>query len=226
MKGAGLFINYACQSIHKKGAFYVALSGGSTPKALYCLLSGDNYKKKIDWKNVHFFWGDERTVCQDHAQSNYGMANEVLLKKLDLPQSNIHRIEGEKGEKAAHIYSLELTEIIKHKNNDVPIFDLIILGMGSDGHTASLFPGTKTLFEMDKLVDYLYVEKLDSYRITITPPLIKTASNILILVSGKEKAHILKEVQEEKTLLNKYPVSIANECEGNVVWLIDKAASE
>jgi len=225
IKGANYFIDCVSESINKSACFNVALSGGSTPKALYYLLSKNDYNKNIEWKKVHFFWGDERAVPAHDEESNFRMAFEILLKQIDIPQSNIHRIKGELIEEAAQLYSRELEENIKIKKEGMPVFDLIILGLGSDGHTASLFPGSEAINEKHLPVTSVYVEKLDSTRITMTPPVIKAAKNVLIVVSGKEKATVLNEIMAEDHPVNKYPLNLVNECTGKVTWLIDKDAS-
>lgn len=225
LKGAQFFQDCAARSINEKGSFIVALAGGSTPKALYYLLSKDDFKERINWNSIHFYFGDERAVSPNDMESNFRMASQMLFNKISLPQSNIHRIKGELGKDAAPLYSDELIKTIKNKKGGIPLFDLIILGVGSDGHTASLFPGTESLFEKEKMVTAVHVEKLNSTRITLTTPLIQAARNVLILVSGKKKALILKKLSEEENSPSIYPIELVNDCEGEVTWLIDEEAA-
>ena len=224
-EGALFFMELVNKYIEEKESVNVVLSGGSTPKVLYYLLSGDDLKNKVDWSKVHLFWGDERAVPPDNDESNYRMVREMLIKGIEIPEENVHRIKGEEGEGAADLYRIELTENISDQKEGIPVFDIIILGMGTDGHTASLFPESSLLHEKEVSVASLYVEKLDSTRITITPPVIKAARNILVLISGKNKAAAMKEVWEKELSNEKHPIQLVNDCAGKVTWLIDKDAA-
>src|SRR4030095_5618772 len=170
----------------------VVLSGGNTPKKLFEIL-GKEYNERIKWGRVFFFWGDERCVPPDDDESNYKMAKEYLFSFISVPDSNIFRILGEKPpEEAAAKYEAALKHFFE--GQAIPQFDLILLGIGNDGHTASLFPGTTAIDTTDKWVDYLYVEKLKSWRITLTFPVINKAKNILFIVDGKGKSEIINKI--------------------------------
>ena len=217
--GAQLFNEKAQEAIQLRGKFSVALSGGSTPKGMYQHLARD-YGNKIDWQSVHLFWGDERSVPPDHEDSNYRMANETLISRLPvLP--HVHRIKGELApEAAAQDYE---NEILSYFGESGIAFDLILLGMGDDGHTASLFPGSKALEVKDRWVVENYFEKFDTWRITLTRKAINAARNIVFLVSGENKAEVLRDVMEGDTI--EYPSQMIQPEHGNLIWLIDKAAA-
>lgn len=224
-RAAGAFIDIANRAIVDSGIFTVALSGGSTPEALYRLLATDEYRSRIDWSKAHPFWGDERRVPSDHPDSNYRMAYETLISKVDIPANNIHRIRGELGEDAACEYEREIKEVFQLKGNELPNFDLILLGMGDDGHTASIFPGTPAVHEDGGIVTAVYVEKLKSTRITLTPPVINNSSNIIFLVSGENKAAALKQVLEGDYMPEKYPAQFIRNAKGRVTWFVDRGAA-
>src|SRR5262245_10042141 len=194
------------EAVQSSERFSVALSGGHTPKSLYSLLATDNYRKKIDWNKVHIFWGDERCVGPTDDQSNYRMARESLLEKVPIPQQNIHRVLAELPDHntAAENYEKQLRESF-NMPKDWPRFDLILLGMGPDGHTASLFPETAALQDDTHLVTANYVEKFGTFRITFTYPLINNAAFVLFLITGEDKAQALKEVLEGKPQSELYP---------------------
>lgn len=230
------FIEIGNRSFSENGRFTVALAGGSTPKALYQLLTTDEFKNRIDWRKVFFFFGDERNVPPDSKKSNFQMANENLLQPLQISPENIFRWKTElkNVEKTARQYSetlenfFDLRENPPVENNSdktFPRFDLILLGMGDDGHTASLFPFIEALDETEKIAAANRVEKLDSMRLTLTFPVINNASNVLFLVSGAEKAEALRAVLQGDFQPEKYPAQKVNPKNGKLFWLIDEPAA-
>jgi len=179
-KAAERFITLAADAISRSGRFTVALSGGSTPKALYSLLASPAYRERIDWSRIHLFWGDERCVPPDHPESNFRMVQESLLSRIQIPSENVHRMMGEKEpEQARQEYEEHLKQFFRLPPGEVPRFDLILLGLGEDGHTASLFPGSAALNENQRLVATIYVEKLKAQRLTLTLPVINAAAQII-----------------------------------------------
>jgi 6-phosphogluconolactonase len=198
----------------------VALSGGSTPKAMFQVLA-DQFRQQTPWSKIHFFWSDERHVPPDHRDSNYRMANEALLSHVPVAPENVHRIHSENpnaGE-CAREYEQTLRDITQQT---LPRLDLILLGVGTDGHTASIFPGSDVLHETKRLVVAPWVEKLQTYRITMTLPLLNNAASVVFLVSGTEKAAIVKEVLEGET---KYPAQAVQPNHGELIWMLDKDAA-
>ncbi|MFQ5480365.1 MAG: 6-phosphogluconolactonase [Thermodesulfobacteriota bacterium] len=224
-RAVAAFIDLSQKSQDKKGRFNVALSGGSTPLPLYGLLASEVLRERVRWSGVHFFWSDERSVPPDSKESNYGMAARNLLHRLEIDEDNIHRIKGELGASAAPAYERELRRAFGLGAGEFPVFDLLILGMGVDGHTASLFPGSAALCEEKKMVTAEYVEKLASTRITFTPPLIQRASNIIFLVRGGDKAAALKAVLRGPLNESDYPASLTRLGAGRVRWFIDNEAA-
>jgi 6-phosphogluconolactonase len=221
---ADRFAELARAAIDERGRFSVALAGGSTPKRAYELLSSDEYKDQLDWSKVHIFFGDERCVPPDDAESNYRMANEALLSRLPLTPQNIHRIQAVGDAVAgARLYEDELRTYF----NDAPwpSFDLILLGMGDDGHTASLFPGSPALNEQQAWVAANWVEKFNAFRITLTVPAINHAAHIVFLVTGENKAERLAEVLSGERELERLPSQLINPVSGSLEWFMDKAAS-
>jgi 6-phosphogluconolactonase len=212
-RAAEIFIETARKSDDK---FSVALSGGSTPKALYQLLAQEKYSSQIDWSRVHIFWSDERCVPPDDEQSNYRMANEALLKHIPIPANQIHRMHGEdEPQTAAENYEEELKN---HFGNEVR-FDLILLGMGEDGHTASLFPNTTAIDEKERLVAAPFVEKFNSHRITFTFKTINAATKIVFLITGASKTETLKLVLSKPK--RDLPASLVNSSQGELLFLLD-----
>lgn len=205
---------------------FVALAGGSTPRGLYQLLTGEPYRSQLSWEYLRVFWGDERTVPPDHHESNFRMAEEALLSQVPVPARQVFRMEGElpAGEAAAR-YEAVLREQFRLSPGEFPKFDLILLGMGSDGHTASLFPGTSAVTESHKLVAAPWVEKLHTHRVTLTPPVLNAAKHVVLLVSGQDKATALHAVLEGPSEPDRYPAQVINATAGNVVWLINQDAA-
>lgn len=225
-QAAAEFVRLANERSATAGRFVVALSGGSTPRALYSLLAGAEFQSQVPWDRVHLFWGDERCVPPDHPDSNYRMAFETLLSKAPVPEKNIHRLEGELApEAAAAGYEQTIRDFFRLSGSDWPRFDLIFLGLGDDGHTASLFPGSEALHENKRLVVATYVEKLKTYRITLTLPVLNRAANIFFLVAGASKAAILAEVLQEKRGSESLPARRIDLQGGRLVWFVDRAAA-
>lgn len=218
------FVRLADESIKQRGRLIAALSGGSTPKGVYSLLATPKFRKPIPWGKVYLFFGDERAVPPDAPESNYRMANETLLSKVPLPRENIFRFRGEEWpEDAARQYERSLREFFELGKGGVPCFDLILLGLGEDGHTASLFPGSDALLERKRLVSAPYVEKLNARRLTLTLPVINRAANIFFLVAGKNKASVLRDVLQGKTEL---PAALVRPVNGRLVWFVDQEAAK
>lgn len=226
-KSADIFVALASESIALRGQFTVALSGGSTPKGMYSLLASDSYKDKVDWSKVQMFWGDERSVPPDNDQSNYRMANEAMISKLPIPAENIHRMkaESEDIELAAKDYESVIKRVLGNADGEQPIFDLILLGMGDDGHTASLFPGTKALAESQRIVVVNWVEKFKTNRMTFTAPAINNARNVVFMAAGANKYQPLKEILSGERNPDLYPSQLIKPTDGKLVWLVDNAAT-
>lgn len=223
MRAAELFTETARQSVALGDAFKVALAGGSTPRALYHLLAGEIYAPRLPWKETHVYWSDERCVPPTSDESNYRMANEAMLAHVPVPFNQIHRMRGEiDPEEAAREYASLLEE--KFDENP-PRFDLILLGMGEDGHTASLFPHSQALLDTEHLVAAPYIEKLNSYRLTLTLKAINAASSIIFLAAGENKAEALRAVLEEKGSGREYPAQLVSPARGELLWLVDEAAA-
>ncbi len=225
-RAATEFVLLSKQSVLESGRFAVAVSGGSTPRGLYSLLSTPEFRDQVPWSQAHLFWGDERCVPPDHRDSNYAMARNALLSKIPIPEKNVHRMKGEgKPEASALEYEQELREFFQLAEDQWPRFDLILLGLGPDGHTASLFPGHKILHQRARLVAAVYVEKMKSHRLTLTLPVLNHGANIFFLVAGEEKAPVLRVVLQEKSKLDPLPAELVQPARGRVVWLLDRHAA-
>ncbi len=227
LRAADLFIALAQQAGQNAGRFTVALSGGSTPKALYSLLASPQFAGRLEWSKVHLFWGDERCVPPDHPESNYRMVEKTLLSKIQIPPENIHRMAAEQApEIAAAEYEVELRKFFKIGNMSWPRFDLVLLGLGEDGHTASLFPGSDALDEEKRLVARAYVANLKAHRLTLTLPVLNHAARIIYLVAGSSKAQILGKLLRGDAESLKYPAGRVNPVKGELTWLVDDAAAD
>ncbi len=222
-----LFIRSARQAIATHERFDVALSGGSTPKAMFALLAAPPFDKQVDWSKVQLFWGDERCVPPDHPDSNYGVAEALLISKVGVPAQNVHRFLTEQGDpgQIADQYAAELKQHFALHDGELPRFDLIYLGMGPDGHTASLFPHTAALQITDRLTATNYVEKLNAQRLTLTAPVINAAALVAFLVAGPDKADALHEVLEGQLDPDTYPSQLIAPQHGKLYWLVDQAAA-
>lgn len=219
---AQAFANDAAEAIAARGAFFVSLSGGTTPKNAYRLLAQEPLCGRVDWNQVFVYFGDERCVPPDNADSNYKMAAQAFLKVVPIPPDHVHRIHGEDDPpQAAHDYA----ELLIQTMGDRPRFDLVMLGMGADGHTASLFPGMDPLTENDRLVRSVYVEKLGTHRITVTPLVINSARHVAIAVEGLPKAPALYAVREGPYEPLVHPIQIIAPSDGRLTWLVDRAAA-
>jgi 6-phosphogluconolactonase len=217
-------------SQHVTGRFSFVLSGGSTPRRLFELLAVHPYRSELDWTKVEFFWGDERAVPPDHPSSNFRMARETMLDKLGVPPERIHRIaaESEDLDEAARRYEVDIEQVlgrIAGVAKRPPHFNLFLLGMGEDGHTASLFPGTQALDETERWVVAHDVPAVSGKRITMTPPIINAAHFIIFLVAGAKKADVLAQVIQGTRDPRRYPAQLIHPLTGEVTWMIDRAAS-
>ncbi len=200
---------------------HIALSGGNTPKTLFKYLA-DNYKEKIAWDRIKFFWTDERCVSPDHEESNYGMAYEALIKHINVPEDNIYRIHGENApELEAVRYTTELDKI--PKTNDLPCFDLVLLGMGADGHTVSIFPDRLDLLQSDKFCEHVQHPETKQNRITITGKVVNNARKKVFFITGAGKAQTIHQILEQKPESKNYPATYIT---NNVKWYLDNTAAK
>lgn len=207
-----------------KKQFSIALSGGSTPDLLFSLL-GDQYSNSVPWEYVHFFWGDERCVSPDDPESNYGMVRRNFLDKISIPSYNIHRIKGEDNpETEASIYSNDISNYTM-KRDGLPIFDFIILGLGEDGHTASIFPENIELLNSDKICEVSVHPVTMQKRITLTGRVINNAKKVVFLVAGKQKAGIIEKIFNKSALAVNFPAFHIVPVYGELKWIIDKEAA-
>jgi len=218
-EAAQRFAAAAATGISERGRFVVALSGGSTPGPTYELLASEPFASRVDWPRVHVVWGDERSVPPDHPDSNYRMASETLLDHVPIPRENVHRIKGElEPEEAATRYWSELAGVLGEGGR----IDLVVLGLGTDGHTASLFPGTTALEERDLAVVAVYSERLATWRVTLTPSIINAAREVIFLVAGAGKAVVLARVRAGEAL----PAGLVQPQAGKLTWLVDRDAAK
>ena len=224
------FSNCAQGSIQARGRFSVALSGGSTPRGIYGLLADDQSipEKRLPWEKIFVFFGDERHVPPTDEESNYRMAHESLLSKIPIPEQNVFRVAAElDAETAATQYEQQLVRFFQmgpSESEAWPRFDLIMLGMGPDGHTASLFPGSSALHETQRKVVANWVEKFNSFRITFTFPVLNHAAEVMFTVSGESKAEILKDVLKNPDK-NLYPSQRVQPEDGRLWWVVDRVAA-
>ena len=226
-----LFVRLAQDAVAKRGIFTVALSGGSTPKGLYTSMVTDNsLRAAIPWPQIHFFFGDERHVPSDSPGSNFRMVNEAMFLRLPPGSAHIHRIFGELADaaEAASRYESEMRDFFESHGlveEGFPRFDLIFLGLGPEGHTASLFPESLALRETHRWVLANWVEKLKTHRITLTFPVLNNAGDVVLLVAGSAKAQIMADVLERTADVPKYPVQSVQPRSGTERWMLDKAAA-
>jgi len=225
-RAAEEFLKSVAEAVAQKGAFTVALAGGSTPKALYSQLADEPLRSQIPWEKLHFFFGDERHAPPDGAESNFRMANEALFSKGAIKPEQITRIKGEYAdtEKAALEYEQALRAYFKLKVGEYPRFDLVLLGMGEEGHTLSLFPGTKALRATDRIVVRNWVGKLYTERITLTATAANHASRVIFMVTRADKAPALKAVLEGPYEPEQLPAQLIQPASGKLLWLVDQAA--
>jgi 6-phosphogluconolactonase len=217
------FVEIARGAIASRGRFAVALSGGSTPRDLYEQLKSDEVRAQVDWEHCHFFWGDERAVPPDHPDSNFRMANETLLACVSVPPAHIHRIRAEKNPQvAADEYEHTLRRFFGGR---LPRFDLILLGLGTNGHTASLFPHTSVLYEKTRWCAAVWVPELNANRITLTVSVLNNAAHVIFLVAGRDKAVTLRAVLRGTYQPDELPAQLIHPHDGKLLWLLDEAAA-
>jgi 6-phosphogluconolactonase len=216
-------VSAAAAAIRASGRFVVALAGGSTPKTLYTLLATEVYTTRLEWQRVQIFWGDERCVGPDDPASNYRMVREALLDHVPVPAANVHRIHGEDAPaRAAAAYERELRATFITPGGS---FDLVLLGMGDNGHTASLFPGLAAVLETTRWVMAEYVDQVSAWRVTLTPVVINAAGEVLFLVSGRAKAPMLSRVLDGPRDPDALPAQAVAPRDGRLIWLVDAAAA-
>ncbi len=225
-EAAERFAGTASRALNDAGRFSVALSGGATPRGLYARLAAEPFRSRVDWSRVRVFWGDERCVPPDHPDSNYRLAHELLLSRVAILPDNVHRMRGEAADPdlAAAEYAAELQTAFGLKRGERPRFDLILLGMGADGHTASLFPHSPALREVTRLALAAYVDAVRGYRLTLTLPVLNTAAAVLFLVAGSDKAQRLRAVLRDKPS-PEAPASLVRPERGTLHWIVDRAAA-
>jgi 6-phosphogluconolactonase len=227
-RGVGIFVSEAQKAIKARDVFHVAISGGHTPKPFFELLGVSPQASSLPWDKIHFFWVDERYVQPDSQWSNYKLAADTFLSKVAIPQKNVHRIptEDEDFNTAAHRYEQTMRRVFGLEAGQVPVFDLIMLGVGADGHTGSLFPNSYAVLDTEDLACVVYVldEKLN--RITLTLPVLRAACHLVVLVSGGEKAEILKTVLTSEPDDVRYPIHALWPVLDKVTWLVDKDAAK
>ena len=218
------FAEMARACVSERGSFSVALAGGTTPKRVYELLADEELRGEVPWEGVHVFFGDERCVPPDHADSNYRMAHEALLSRVPVPEKNIHRMRGE-GDAAAgaRLYEDELRAFFG--DAEWPRLDLVMLGMGDDGHTASLFPGTTALAEQRAWVVANWVEKFETWRVTLTAPAINHARHVFFVVTGAGKASRLAEILKGERDSSRLPTQLIEPVDGMLEWFVDRDAA-
>ena len=218
----------ANEAIAERGRFAVALSGGATPRETYALLASPAFASQVPWTQVHVFWGDERCVPPDHPDSNYRMAWETLLQHVPISRDHIHRMAGEiDPPQAAGEYEEQLRAFFAHSPEEpgLPRFDLVLLGMGRDGHTASLFPKSGALREAQRWVVAQEVEPQAAWRLTLTPIAINATRQVTFVVSGRDKSETLQRVLEGPRRPEELPAQSIQPADGQLAWLVDRAAA-
>jgi 6-phosphogluconolactonase len=222
---ADIFVQAEKHAIETRGRFLVALSGGGTPSGLYQLLANEPYRSEVNWKKIFVFWGDERCVPPDDPGSNYHQANETLLRHVSLPKENILRVKGElQPRQASDAYAQTLKDFAD-PGLDWPRFDLVLLGMGEDGHTASLFPGSPVKATSPTLAVTGHYQGRPADRVTLTPLVFNSAREVLFLVTGESKAVTLSQVLSDVSTQEQYPAQRIQPTDGQVIWLVDEAAA-
>jgi len=223
---AEYIMRIANESIDLHGHFTIALTGGTTPGEVYSLIGSEPFRSQIDWQLVHIFWGDERCVPHNSPESNFYLAQEALLQKISIPESQIHPMPADQLDRdaASQAYTVEMQNTFG--TDGIPSFDLIHRGRGPDGHTASLFPHQASLHEIHRLVMPVSVPKPPPDRLTFTPPLLNAARNVLFLVTGSDKAEALHAVLEGEYQPDEYPAQIVRPTNGEVVWMLDRAVAQ
>ncbi len=227
-RSVDFFIDQANKAVAQKGIFYVAISGGHTPQRFYELLGQDDYKDKIPWDKVQLFWVDERYVPPDSKMSNYKLAADTFISHVAIPKTNVHRIPTEFADlsEAAHNYEQVIRRVFGIGKKKLPKFDLIVLGMGAEGHTGSLFPNSYAPFDTEDLACVVYTLENEVARITLTHPVLCAASRLAVLVSGEEKAETLKEVLTSEPDEVRFPIHTLWPVLDKITWLVDSQAAK
>jgi 6-phosphogluconolactonase len=221
---AGKIVGAIQQAVQHNGTCSIALVGGNTPREVYALLATMPYQSRVNWNYVYLFWGDERTVPPNHPESNFGMVQRTLLAHIPIPKANVHRMLGEL---TPHLAAAEYTAALRRLfKQNLPRFDLILLGLGQDGHTASLFPGTDALEEKDQPAVAVLDPALNTYRVTLTFPVINAAREVVFLVSGRNKAAIVQRVMGVKYPTKELPATMVQPDHGVLHWMLDAEAAE
>jgi 6-phosphogluconolactonase len=219
------FVRLTTDALVTRGRCAVALSGGSTPRSVYQLLAAPAFRGRVRWSDIHFFWGDERHVPPDHPDSNYRMAVEAMLSNVPVPPANVHRIRSEMpdAELGAREYDGVIRECVA--GMPVPRFDVVHLGLGTDGHTASLFPASAALEERERVCVANWVTTLNAYRITMTLPILNAARALVFVVAGAGKSSIVQRVLRESAELSPLPAQLVRPADGELWWMLDQAAA-
>ena len=227
-KALEMFVESVNKALQSKDRFHVAISGGHTPIQFFRLLTQSPQSTALPWDKIHLFWVDERCVPPNSKDSNYKLAADTFLPKVGIPAENVHRIFAEHSDyhAAADAYEQTIREVFDLKKDAVPKFDLIVLGMGAEGHTGSLFPNSYATFDKENLACVVYQMDCEINRITMTHPVLCAASHLVVLVSGEEKADILKEVLTSKPDEVRYPIHVLWPSLEKITWLVDKAAAK
>ena len=221
---AELFVEQATYAINERGRFLVALNGGNTPARLFQLLATD-YRDLVDWSNVHVFWGDERCVPPDDSGSSYGQAKDMLLNHVDIPNNNVHRVKGELGPLSASTEYSQTLKLLAEDNLEFPRFDLVYLGMGEDGHTASLFPGSPVDVTETVIPVSANYQDRPANRVTMTPRVFNQARIVVFMATGEKKANTLAEVLSDRYNPELYPAQRIDPKDGELIWLVDEGAA-
>lgn len=226
-RAADLFAQAAQEAAVARGRFAVALSGGASPQPLYRMLARQQFTQKVPWRRVHLYWGDERCVPPDDPESNYGMAERLFIRHVPVPADNVHRVRGEEGAgRAAEAYEADLRALAARERprSELPVFDLVLLGLGRDGHVASLFPHSPALEEVERLA--VATEAPDgSPRVTVTFPVIGAARHVWFVVTGAEKAGMVAEALEGLRVPKAVPAQAVVPVKGSLTWFLDEAAA-
>lgn len=219
------FIRYAEQTLHFREKLYIALSGGSTPQTMFSVMASE-YSKALPWEKIHFFWVDERCVSADSNESNFGNAKRQLFSKVDIPAENLHPVHGNEDPlKEVVRYTGEILSLVPC-NHNFPVFDVVILGMGNDGHTASIFPGQADLFETNAICSVNEHPETGQKRITLTGKVINNATHVIFLITGDAKAEKVRSIFSKDTSALHYPAQKIKPVKGNLTWYMDKEAAK